>query len=299
MRSPKGLLARSAFLGAGGLAYSLAEARSYRVQRHLLPVRAGAPGVTVLHVSDTHMKERDRAKTRWLRGLPERLGLVPDLVLATGDLIEDASGIDPLVDALGRLPSRWGKWYVFGSHDYLHSTFPGYVKYFTGNRAVVRAAPADTPRLERGLAEAGWRALTNRSEVLDTPAAHIRLTGVDDPYIHREETGHLGRSRDDELAIGLMHAPEVVSEYALAGYDLVLAGHTHGGQVRIPLTGAVVTNSTLPCALAAGPTKVGAAWLHVSPGVGQGRFAPVRFNCRPEVTLLTLEPRPDKAASTP
>lgn len=291
MPSPQRLLASAVALGAGGLAYALAEARSYRVQRHRLPVMSGAPGLTVLHVSDTHLKERDRMKTRWLRSLPERLGAVPDLVLATGDLVEDATGIDPLVEALSGLPSRWGKWYVLGSHDYYHSTFPGFVKYFTGHRGVTRAKPADTPRLERGLEATGWKALTNRSEVVDTPGGRIRLTGVDDPYINREETGHLGRSDDDALAIGLMHAPEVVSEYALHGYDLALAGHTHGGQVRAPFAGAVVTNSTLPCALAAGPTRVGSSWLHVSPGLAQGKFAPVRFNCRPEVTLLTLEPR--------
>lgn len=290
MPSAQRLLASCVALGAGGLGYAVAEARSYRIQRHHLPVRAGAPRVTVLHLSDAHLKGRDRMKAGWLRGLPERLGLVPDLVLATGDLIEDPSGIDPLVEALGGLRARWGKWYVFGSHDYLHSTFPGFVKYFTGNRDVVRAKPADTPRLERGLNETGWKALTNRTEVLETPGGRIRLTGVDDPYIHREETGHLGRPAGDALAIGLMHAPEVVSEYALQGYDVIVAGHTHGGQVRIPFTGAVVTNSTLPCALAAGPARVGSSWLHVSPGLAQGKFAPIRFNCRPEVTLLTLEP---------
>ena len=287
----KGLFASACAVGAGGLAYSLAEARSWRLQEHRLPVREGVPGVTVLHLSDTHLKGRDGAKTRWLRGLPDRLEAVPDLVLATGDLIEDPSGIDPLVDALSGLRSRWGKRYVLGSHDYFHSTFPGFLKYFTGNRAVMRARPADTTRLEQGLAATGWRSLTNRSEVLDTDAGRILLSGVDDPYIHRDETGHLGRPGGEALAIGLMHAPEVVSEYALRGYDLVLAGHTHGGQVRIPFAGAVVTNSTLPCALAAGPARVGRTWLHVSPGLAQGKFAPIRFNCRPEATLLTLAPR--------
>ncbi|MDQ3982124.1 MAG: metallophosphoesterase, partial [Actinomycetota bacterium] len=67
--------------------------------------------------------------------------------------------------------------------------------------------------------------------------------------------------------------------------------HTHGGQVRVPLAGAVVTNSALPAALAAGPRRVGSSWLHVSPGLAQGKFVPLRFNCPPEATLLTLEPR--------
>ena len=283
-------IAAGAALGAAGAAYALSEARAFRLQEHRLPVRRGAPRLSVLHVSDTHMQERDRLKAEWLRTLPELLEVTPDLVLATGDLIEDPTGIDPLVDALAGLPARLGKWYVLGSHDYFHSTFPGFVRYFTGTREVVRARPADTPRLEAGLAAAGWTSLTNRSDVVEAPDGRIRLSGVDDPYIHRDDTGHLGREPGDALAIGLMHAPEVVSQYALHGYDLVLAGHTHGGQVRMPFTGAVVTNSTLPCALAAGPTRVGSSWLHVSPGLAQGKFVPLRFNCRPEVTLLTLEP---------
>ncbi|HEX2195661.1 MAG TPA: metallophosphoesterase [Actinomycetota bacterium] len=282
--------ASAAVLGAAGAAYALAEARAWRVAKHRLPVRDGVPRLTVLHVSDTHMQARDRAKARWLEGLPERLGTTPDLVLATGDLIEDPSGIDPLVDALARLRARYGKWYVLGSHDYFHSTYPGFFKYFTGSREVVRAKPADTPRLEAALARTGWTALTNRSEVVETHGGRVRLTGVDDPYIHRDDTRHVGREPADAAAIGLVHAPEVVSEFALHGYDLVVAGHTHAGQVRLPFAGAVVTNCDLPCALAAGASRVGSAWLHVSPGVAQGKFVPLRFNCPPEVTLLTLEP---------
>lgn len=291
MVTPLQIAASGAALAAAGLGYALGEARAFRLREHRLTIRPDAPKVTVLHLSDSHMKGRDGAKTRWLRMLPDRLQATPDVVLATGDLIEDPAGIDPLVDALAAFEARWGRWYVLGSHDYLHSTFPGFVKYFTGNRDVTRAKRADTPRLEEGLARAGWKALTNRSERVETPHGRILLTGVDDPYIHRDDTAHLGRRADDALAIGVMHAPQVVSDYALAGYDLVLAGHTHGGQVRVPLAGAVVTNSDLPCALAAGPSRVGNAWLHVSPGLAQGKFVPLRFNCPPEATLLTLEPR--------
>ncbi|MEA2517702.1 MAG: uncharacterized protein QOG16_1540, partial [Actinomycetota bacterium] len=90
------------------------------------------------------------------------------------------------------------------------------------------------------------------------------------------------------LAIGLAHAPDVVSQWMLQGFDLVFTGHTHAGQVRVPGFGAVVTNSSLPTELAGGLHRVGSGWLHVSPGLGTGRFAPIRFNCRPEATLLEI-----------
>ncbi|MEX0791075.1 MAG: metallophosphoesterase, partial [Actinomycetota bacterium] len=78
-----------------------------------------------------------------------------------------------------------------------------------------------------------------------------------------------------------------------AGYDLAVAGHTHGCQVRFPFVGAVVTNSTLPTSLAKGLSRVGNCWLFVTPGVGTGKFAPFRFLCPPEASVLTLVPRPE------
>jgi predicted MPP superfamily phosphohydrolase len=87
-----------------------------------------------------------------------------------------------------------------------------------------------------------------------------------------------------------MHAPDVVSEWFLTGFDLVLAGHTHGGQVRIPGIGALVTNCSLPTALAGGLHRIHGGWLHVSPGLGTGKYSPIRFACPPEATLLHLEP---------
>jgi predicted MPP superfamily phosphohydrolase len=87
-----------------------------------------------------------------------------------------------------------------------------------------------------------------------------------------------------------MHAPDLTSEWALEGFDLILAGHTHGGQVRVPFVGALTTNSSLPNRLACGPFRVGGAWLHVSPGLGTGPYSRIRFNCPPEATLLELAP---------
>jgi predicted MPP superfamily phosphohydrolase len=128
--------------------------------------------------------------------------------------------------------------------------------------------------------------LTNRSTVVETEWGRLKLAGVDDPYLGRHDVRVIHRDDDDTFAIGLVHAPDVVSEWFLAGFDLVVAGHTHAGQVRVPLYGALVTNCSLPTGLAGGAHRIGNGWLHVSPGLGTGRFSPIRFDCRPEATVL-------------
>lgn len=285
------LLGTAALAAAGLGAYALAEARAYRLQRHRLPhERPGRP-VSILHISDTHLLAGNRKLIRFLERLPDLVGEVPDLVIATGDLIEDDSGIDPLVETFGRIEASGGRFYVLGSHDYYRSSLRGAggtVKALLGmERQKVLAKRNDAGRLEEGLRDKGWVPLTNRSEIARLGDLTVRLTGTDDPYINRHTTEHFDRS-DDDLAIGVIHAPDLVSQFVLRGYDLVLAGHTHAGQVRAPFIGALLTNCTLPRELAGGPRRIGDGWLHVSPGLGTGRYSPIRFLARPEATLLRL-----------
>jgi predicted MPP superfamily phosphohydrolase len=89
----------------------------------------------------------------------------------------------------------------------------------------------------------------------------------------------------------VMHSPDSAPEAAALGYDLIVAGHTHGGQVRLPIVGALVTNCSMPRRLVSGAIRMGAAILHISPGLGTSKYAPFRFWCRPEATLLELRPR--------
>lgn len=283
-------LPAAAAAAAASLAYAVAERHHYRLSERRVPVAGVRGELTVLHLSDTHLSGRNRRLRAWLDALPERLGELPDLVLATGDLIEDNAGIEPLAGALARLDARLGRFYVLGSHDVYQSTLRGHLKYVTGRRDQVRARPAATDVLESALRSKGWVPLMNDTTAIDSPVGRIRLTGVDDPYLRRHRTGHIERAPDDAVAIGLMHAPDaaVVSAYALAGYDVALAGHTHGGQVRVPFAGALVTNCSLPVGLARGLAQVGSTWLHVSPGLGTGRYTPIRFACPAETTLLRI-----------
>lgn len=280
-------------MGAAAAAgYAFYEPFRFRLARIDVPVEAPVAPLSLLHLSDTHARTRTGALFRWLSSLPGLLGSPPDLLVATGDFVEDDGGIDPLVEALGGLRGRLGAFYVLGSHDYFRSVFrlDSYGKYFKRHRQPVAAPPVDTERLEAGLAKCGWEPLTNRDTVVDHQGAAVRVTGIDDPYIRRHRLDHVRREPSDALAVGLMHSPDEVSAFALRGFDLVLAGHTHAGQVRLPGWGALVTNCSLPAGLAGGLHRVGGTWLHVSPGLGTSRYAPVRFCCRPEATLLQLRP---------
>lgn len=279
-------------LGAAGLGlYAFVEPYLVRLTRKKLPIRHGAPALSVLHISDTHLAPGDRVLRRFLEDLPGRVGFVPDIVAATGDLIEEDGAIDEVVSLLAGIEARIGRFFVYGSHDYFESTGPSYLKYFTDGETRHQPVRRDESAMTQALVAKGWIDVMNRTEIVDGGAkGRIRVAGVKDPWLKWHRTDHIERDESDDLAIALVHSPDVVSEWALNGFDLVLAGHTHGGQVRVPGVGAVVTNSSLPAALAAGPTRIGRTWLHVSPGLGAGRYTPIRFNCRPEATLLYLEP---------
>jgi len=280
-------LRRLVALGAAIAAYSFVEARSYRLTRLVVPVRSPIGHLTVLHLSDTHLWGRNAALVRFLERLPELVG-TPDLVIATGDFLEGNEGIGPAVAGLAGLEARLGRYYVLGSHDYFQSERPGFARYLTGNRRAPTSKPAATDELRKGLEAKGWVSVMNDLVRVESPFGPIQISGVDDPYIHRHTTQHIRRREDAVLALGLTHAPDVVSEWILENFDVVLAGPTHGGQICITAVGALVTNCSLPTGLAKGLHRVGPGWLHVSPGLGTSHFSPVRFACPPEATLLDL-----------
>jgi uncharacterized protein len=293
MRSARAALA----VGAGLGAYSLAEPHRLRLVERRVEVGPGCPPLAILHLSDPHMTRRTSHLKSWMRGLASRLGNSVDLVLMTGDLIDEDGGTPVVLEALELFRARLGCFYVLGSHDLFVSSHQGYAKYL--NKSATPPPPRKTriDVLESGLREQGWIALTNRTELLDTAAGRVRLAGVDDPYLGRHTTSHIARAEGECAAVALVHAPDVVSEWALNGFDLILGGHTHGGQLRLPGWGSLVTNCSLPNALSRGLHRIGNTWLHVSPGLGQSRFSPIRFCCRPEATLLRLAPVAARAQS--
>jgi predicted MPP superfamily phosphohydrolase len=281
----------------GCVAYAAGyEVRSYRLRRIDVPVLApGSRPLRVLHVSDLHLAPGQERKKAWLR----RLGaLEPDLVVNTGDNLAHRLAVPTVMDALGPLLERPGV-FVPGSNDYYAPQAKNPARYLLPSDRVSRVHGRDLPwkELRDGLSEAGWLDLTNARGLLLVDGRMLAFAGVDDPHLGLDRYADVAGPADDaDLTIGVAHAPylRVLDAMASDGYRLLLAGHTHGGQLCVPGWGALVTNCDLDPARAKGlsrhPARGGpdASWLHVSAGLGTSPYAPLRFACPPEATLLTL-----------
>ena len=283
--------------GAGALALGWAagvERRWFALRRAEAAVLRTPGTLTVLHLSDLHLLPWQRDKLRWVRGLAAHQ---PDVVVATGDLLGHPEAIEPCVAALAELGTGRPALLVLGSNDFFAPGLRNPVKYFTGPSTVKpRQRRLETDRLVAGLTEAGWLLMDNQRGQVSTPAGAVDVFGLGDPHIRRDRPDALDWTDPSEppaLRLGLVHAPYLRALDALrdGGCDLALAGHTHGGQVRVPGLGALVTNCDLPRRQARGLSAHGPMALHVSAGLGTSMYAPVRFCCRPEATLLTLVPR--------
>jgi predicted MPP superfamily phosphohydrolase len=288
---------RLALAGAACVAYGFVEARSFRVRRATVPVLPpGSPKLRVLHVSDIHLTGGQQAKLRFVSTLA---GLEPDLVVNTGDNIAHGDALEALLDAFGRLLDVPGV-FVFGSNDYSAPKFTNPLAYLADSTSR-HGLPEDreqlpTEELRARFASRGWVDLNEHKASLDVHGVRLEFRGTDDAHLHRDDYSLVSGAPADgtDLAIGVTHAPyaRVVDAMAVDGVPLVFAGHTHGGQVCLPGWGALTTNCDLPPAQAKGLSRYQAGdfatWLHVSAGVGTSPFAPYRFACPPEVTLVTL-----------
>ena len=264
------------------------ERRWYRLATYRLPILpAGSrAGPKILHLSDLHFVTSDGGKARFLASLPEA-----DVTIVTGDVLGEPEAVAAVARALGPARGRTASLVVLGSNDYFAPRPLSYLAYFRKRRRRRSGKPGGARDLVPRLRADGWTHLRNRRIAMEVAGVRLEVVGLDDPHIERHDLRVAARSDPGALGVAVVHSPDPAPELAALGYDLIVCGHTHGGQVRMPFLGALVTNSTIPKQLGMGLSRFGRTLLHVSPGLGTSKFAPFRFLCRPEATLLELVPR--------
>jgi len=267
---------------------------AYKVRTATLPLLPkGSKAIKVLHFSDLHLTPNRKREIADVKSFAD---LRPDLVISTGDFLAHKDAVGPTLDALGDLLNLPGL-FVFGSNDYYAPSFKNPFSYLLkddGSRKLGAKLPWQ--KLQKQLTKAGWKDLNHNKVKLKVNGVVIEARGTDDAHLelddYRKVEGKVSKTAD--IAIGVTHAPyeRVLAAMAQDKLDLIFAGHTHGGQIRLPWLGgskSLTTNCDLENWRSRGVTKVNdEPWLNVSAGMGMSPFAPIRLACPPEVSLITL-----------
>ena len=295
----------------GGLGLGLAGAahvwaRHVEIHRYTLreaELRILPPGARtrrVLHISDIHLLPEQHRKLAFLEHLES---LRPHLVIDTGDNIASAAAVPALAEAIEPLLRRPGA-FVMGSNDMFAPMPKNPARYLLPDpRPAGLTEPREptlpTAELAARLSEHGWKDLTNARATIELGGLEVRLAGVDDPHLERDRmpAAPSPAPRTPEhgnvLQVGVAHAPyrRVLDTFVADGAELILAGHTHGGQLRLPRIGALVTNCDLPRQQARGLSDWQGVPMNVSAGMGASPYSNYRLLTPPEATLLTLRAR--------
>ena len=315
--------ARTAALAVGAVGVAAGiwgigiERHLYTLRRHTVAVLApGSAPIRVLHISDVHMAPWQRRKQAWIASLAS---LRPDLIINTGDNLGHPDGLRGLRAAFAGFRGTPGA-FVHGSNDLYAPAPRNPLRYFRGpSEHTGGEVRLDTEALDAFFTNTlGWQDVNNAAASIDIHGRRVNLIGVDDAHrdwdrldllpglfdhLRARDTdldgdGHADAEADpDPLTVAVTHAPyrRVLDAFADGGADVIFGGHTHGGQVRVPGFGALVANCDIPLRQASGLSSWHrgghTAALNVSAGIGHSIYAPVRFACPPEASLLTLVAR--------
>jgi predicted MPP superfamily phosphohydrolase len=293
--------------GAAVAAYATAiEPQAFRIRHETLRVLpAGARPILVLHLADIHLAPWQERKLEWLEGLTS---LEPDLIVNTGDSLGHRAAVPALADALRVFQGVPG-FFVHGSNDVYGPEPKNPLRYFGGPSkppGESHASRLDTAGLERAYAALGWLDLNNAARAIEVRGTSVAAFGVADAHRHwdrLDETeaalSSMRKALGDgpRVTLGVTHAPyqRILNAFVDLGADAILAGHTHGGQVRVPGGHALVTNCDIPREQASGLSTWAhegrAVPLNVSQGIGASIYAPFRLGTPPEAVAVSLRPR--------
>lgn len=252
----------------------------------------GRSAFKILHVSDLHMIPGQEEKIAWVSALDS---LNPDLVVNTGDNLSDERAVPDAIAALEPLLDRPGL-FVFGTNDYWAPRMVNPFSYLLGKKRTPSYVDLPWKDMRSVFVERGWRDATHARIDFKIGSVKLAVAGVDDPHHDLDDYSQVAGvpNPDSDLSLALLHAPypRVLHQFAADGYDLALAGHTHGGQFCLPGSHALVTNSGIDRKRAQGLHDFESLALHVSNGLGTSKYAPFRFFCRPSATLIQVTELP-------
>lgn len=254
-------------IGVLALAYLRFEYKAIAVTRYTVPVKNLPPefhGFTILHLTDLHTKEYGLAQKDLIRLIKQQKY---DLVAMTGDFIDKRNFyFEPVIPLIKAITDK-ATFFVPGNHEWASSFY-----------------------IKDDLESLGVKVLDNKSCKFVLGPSHIWLVGVDDPYLGRDKlTQALEQATENDVKILLAHAPNIFPQSIESGIELTLTGHTHGGQVRLPLVGAIVVpGQGLFPKYDYGLFQEGGKSMVINGGLGES-VLPIRFGSRPEIVLIKLE----------
>jgi uncharacterized protein len=300
------LLAGGSLFGVGAYAIAVEPYRPV-LRRLTLEVPEDWPRLSILHLSDLHVRARAdrlyRAQERFLRSIPNQ----PDLVCVTGDVCETRRDAPRAAELLNTLRPKITTLVTLGNHEH-DAPLPG--RQRTPLWRFLRMAEiglcqmigpeerssgtAESRDIVNIFRQSGLTVLLNEGVRLEIANQPIWVAGIDSVWSGQSRAMQSIHGRlPDEPCLALIHEPEGVFPFIKLGAAVVLAGHTHGGQIRIPLIGNVYSHRTDPrISNSAGLQRFGSALLHVSAGLGQN--IPLRFNCPPEASWIDCVPSPPR-----
>ncbi len=263
-----------------------------RTRVEILKPNSRFSGFKVLHLSDFHLRENTNPKIiKAISRAAQQLSRESiDLICITGDMIETDTGL-PLLEevmrSLDRIGPKNGTLAILGNHDYNHYPLSNLFleKYIVNQKN-------DTTQLVAALNQLGTRVLRNQKHVIERGDERLVVIGIDDFISGRHciQSSFEGVLVSDTVLF-LTHSPDVVSHILDRKVDLVLAGHTHGGQMCLPGVGSFVSRSRVFKRFSAGLFNAGGMFIFITKGLGTVGYAPFRFRCAPELAVLELCPR--------
>lgn len=291
------------FSASAGLALFLwmhyIEPFRFQISRHRVTIRKKLPGpLSILHLSDIHFAGRN---TRLDAFFDRLAGEQYDYVFISGDIIDCIAGIPFAVENLSKLKARHGIFTVLGNHDYLdYRPFEMIVHniYEIMERDYpARFRPQNRQRYDlliKALEQIGIRVLRNETVASAPGGVPVLIHGLDDATTGQASLRKTFRNYEaGKVNILLTHTVDVFLDIENEEIDLSFSGHSHGGQIRLPWYGAVITHTMIGREFASGIVSHKGAVCSISRGLGSSRYLRLRFLCRPEAILLTVDSEAD------